>query len=102
MPDNQVGLSPESKQTALFQSLLSLKGLKFNSTEAEESCITGNVPSSLLEIGTVDEVKSYVKRLIDTCAKNGGYIMMNGATVENIKPENFKAMINTTKEYGVY
>jgi hypothetical protein len=68
----------------------------------EESCITGNVPSSLLEIGTAEEVKIYVRKLIDTCKKNGGYIMMNGAALENVKPENFKMMIDATKEYGVY
>jgi uroporphyrinogen-III decarboxylase len=68
----------------------------------EESCITGNVPSSLLEIGTIDEVKAFVKKLIETCKANGGYIMMNGATLDNVKPENLKDMKHTPKERGVY
>ncbi len=28
--------------------------------------------------------------------------MMNGAVIENAKQENVHAMIDTTKEYGVY
>ncbi len=65
-------------------------------------CITGNMPIDLLTIGTSKQVQDKVKELIDTCGKNGGYIMMNGAVIENVKPENVKAMIDTTKEYGVY
>jgi hypothetical protein len=66
------------------------------------SCITGNVPQSLLQIGTPDDVKGYVKRLIDTAGEGGGYIMMNGASIDEAKAENMKAMIDYTKEFGVY
>lgn len=34
--------------------------------------------------------------------KGGGYVMANGAFFDNVKPENVKAMIDFTKEYGVY
>lgn len=67
-----------------------------------EYCVTGNVPSSILELGKPDDVKKNVKTLIDTCRQDGGYIMMNGATIENVDPANVRAMIDTTKEYGVY
>ena len=66
------------------------------------ACITGNVPLSLLQIGTPDDVKDNVRKLIDTAGKDGGYIMMNGAVIDEAKPENVKAMIDYTKEYGVY
>ncbi|MFX1276175.1 MAG: uroporphyrinogen decarboxylase family protein [Promethearchaeota archaeon] len=65
-------------------------------------CIGGNVPISLLNVGTPQQVKDHVKNLIDTVGKDGGYIMMNGTVVEEAKPENVKAMINFTKEYGIY
>jgi hypothetical protein len=68
----------------------------------EESCLTGNISSSLLEIATVDDVKKEVKRLIEVCGKGGGYIMMNGASLDKCKVENMHAMIDATKEYGVY
>lgn len=66
------------------------------------SCITGNIPQSLLQIGTPDDVKNYVKKLIDTAGRDGGYIMMNGASIDEAKAENMKAMIDYTREFGVY
>jgi len=66
------------------------------------ACIAGNMPISLLKIGMPQEVKDYAKRLVDTAGKGGGYIMVNGAVIDESKPENLKAMIDFTKEYGVY
>jgi hypothetical protein len=33
--------------------------------------------------------------------KDGGYILSSSSTTERAKPENLKAMIEFTKEYGV-
>jgi len=66
------------------------------------ACIGGNVPNDLLSIGTPQQVKEYVKKLIDTCGQGGGYIVANGVSADNAKPENMKAMIDSTKEYGIY
>jgi uroporphyrinogen-III decarboxylase len=68
----------------------------------DSACIGGNIPSQLLSVGTSQEVKDYAKRLIDTAGKDGGYIMSNGAAIDRAQPGNFKAMIDFTKEYGVY
>ena len=68
----------------------------------ESNCIGGNVPPDLLAVGTPQQVKDYVKKLIDTCATGGGYILGNGTVIEQAKPENLHAMIDTAKEYGVY
>jgi hypothetical protein len=65
-------------------------------------CIEGNIPSSLLQVGTVQEVKDYCKKLIDVCGKGGGYILSPRSSTDKVKPENLKAMIEFTKEYGVY
>jgi hypothetical protein len=65
-------------------------------------CIEGNIPSSLLQIGTVEEVKDYCKKLIDGLAKGGGYILGPRSSTDEVKPENLKAMIEFTKEYGRY
>jgi hypothetical protein len=65
-------------------------------------CIGGNVPPGLLAVGTPQQVKDYTKKLIDTCAKGGGYILGNGTVIEQAKPENLHTMIDTAKEYGVY
>jgi hypothetical protein len=65
-------------------------------------CIAGNVPMDLLTVGTPQQVEAYVKKLIDTAGKGGGYILTNGAFFDDVKPENLKVMVDTTKEYGVY
>jgi len=65
-------------------------------------CLLGNMPSAMLELGTPQDVKDYAKKLIDTAGKGGGFIMSNGAFFDNAKPENVKAMVDFTKEYGVY
>ncbi|MBN1428234.1 MAG: hypothetical protein JXB07_07605 [Anaerolineae bacterium] len=68
----------------------------------DTACIFGNVPLSLLSVGTPEQVKAYCKDLIDTAGQGGGFIMANGAFFDDIKGENLKAMIDFTKEYGVY
>jgi hypothetical protein len=68
----------------------------------DHCCIEGNVPSSLLQIGSVEDVKDYCKKLIDVVGKGGGYILGPRSSTDEVKPENLKAMIEFTKEYGRY
>ena len=75
---------------------------KAKKTLGSVACLAGNMPSALLKLGTPQEVKDYAKKLIDTCSKGGGFIMSNGAFFDDAKPENVYAMIDFTKEYGVY
>lgn len=65
-------------------------------------CIFGNVPSSMLQLGTPQEIMDYCKKLIAHVGKGGGFIMANGAFFDEAKPENVKAMIDFTREYGLY
>jgi len=65
-------------------------------------CISGNVPTSLMVTGTPQAVKEYCRNLIEVCGKGGGYILAGGAQVDNGKPENFRAMLEAAREYGVY
>jgi uroporphyrinogen-III decarboxylase len=65
-------------------------------------CIMGNVPCSLLQTGSPQNVKDYCKKLIDVVGKGGGFIMAPRSAIDEVKPENLKAMIDFTKEYGVY
>jgi uroporphyrinogen-III decarboxylase len=66
------------------------------------ACLAGNVPSSMLSMGTPQQVKDYVKNLIDSCAAGGGYIVSNGAFFDEAKAENVRAMVDFTMEYGLY
>jgi len=65
-------------------------------------CIQGNVPSSLLQTGNPQDIKDYCKMLIDVVGRGGGFIMGPRSSIDEVKPENLKAMIDFTKEYGVY
>jgi uroporphyrinogen-III decarboxylase len=66
------------------------------------SCIVGNVPTSVVMTGTVEQVKENCRKLIEDCAPGGGYILGGGASVDKAKIENLRAMMDAAKEYGVY
>ena len=68
----------------------------------DTACIRGGVSNSLLCTGTPQEVKNHCKKLIDVVGEGGGFIMDAGAIIDEAKPENMKAMVDFTKEYGVY
>jgi len=65
-------------------------------------CIRGNFPVSLLQTGTVREVKEYTKKLIDVVGKDGGYIMAARGSLDEANPELVKVWMDFTREYGIY
>jgi uroporphyrinogen-III decarboxylase len=65
-------------------------------------CIAGNLPSSNIMTGTPELVKANCRKLIETCAPGGGYILAAGASVEKGDINNLHAMMNAAKEYGIY
>jgi hypothetical protein len=66
-------------------------------------CIAGNVPGSIVITGTPKQVKEECRKLIETCAPGGGYILAGGCTATETKnPANFRAFMEAAKEYGVY
>ncbi len=68
----------------------------------DKVCIKGNVPLSMMATGTPEDVVAYCKKLIDVVGRDGGYIMDAASSLDNAKTENVRAMIDFTKEYGVY
>ena len=64
--------------------------------------IGGNVPAGLILTGTPEGVKEYCKNLIDTVGQGGGYMMSWGPAMDEGKADTMHAMIDFTKEYGVY
>ncbi len=66
-------------------------------------CISGGIPNELLVLGKPDQVRERCKKVIDEVAQDGGYIMDASALILNdAKIENVKAMVDFTREYGVY
>ena len=64
--------------------------------------IGGNIPASMLATGTAEEVDTYCKNLVETCAPGGGFFLAPGAVIDQAKPENMHAFLRSTKKYGVY
>lgn len=75
---------------------------KVKDTIGKNGCIAGNIPSSMLNIASADEVRDYAKGIMEYCMKDGGYMMCNGAFFDEAKAENVKAFVDVAKEYGAY
>ena len=66
-------------------------------------CIMGNVPITLLQAGSPQDVEEYCKKLITVCGKDGGFILRCSTDyTQEAKPENVKAMIDSVNKYGWY
>lgn len=65
-------------------------------------CIMGNVPSILFQAGSPQETEEYCKQLIKDCGKGGGFILRSGSSIDEAKPANLKAMVDSVKKYGRY
>lgn len=88
---------PKGKAVCMFE-----KTDMFKAKEVlgDHICIQGNVPPSLLEFGTPQEVDAYCKELIEICGKGGGFILSAGSATDQARPENIKAMVDSTKKYN--
>jgi Uroporphyrinogen decarboxylase (URO-D) len=63
-------------------------------------CISGDVPASLLTLGTPEKVREYCQRLIDEVGRDGGFLLTTGCECPvDAKFENVKMMIDVAKNY---
>ncbi len=63
-------------------------------------CISGDVPASLLSLGTPAEVGQYCRRLIDEVGEGGGFMLTTGCECPmDVRPENLRAMVETGKSH---
>jgi hypothetical protein len=90
---------PKGKTVALFDRTDIFKAKK---VLGDRMCIAGNMPLSLLQIGTREQIKAYTKRLIDEVGEGGGFIMAANTELDYANPELVKFWMDLTKEYGVY
>jgi len=68
----------------------------------DTACLVGGPSGPMMNIGSPEEVKDYCKKVIDVVGKDGGFIMGVALPLITAKPENVKALVEFTKEYGVY
>jgi hypothetical protein len=66
------------------------------------SCIVGNFPMIMLEMGTPEQVTEKVKELLDICMPGGGYIFDCDGSIDIAKEENLDAMFEALVKYGNY
>ena len=61
-------------------------------------CLCGDVPASLLSLGSPQDVEAYCDRLIREVGEGGGFILSSGcSTPPDAKPENVKAMMDSVR-----
>ncbi len=66
-------------------------------------CLRGNLPASLLNVGTPEQVKEYCRKLIEKVGNGGGFILDGASGIpDDAKTENVMAMAEAVREYGVY
>jgi len=63
-------------------------------------CFGGNVPGSLLTMGTPEKVDAYVKDLLGDVAGDGGFLLGTGIVLDEADPACFKAFVEAGRRYG--
>jgi uroporphyrinogen-III decarboxylase len=92
---------PKAKVCACFD-VVDIK--KAKDILGDTMCFMGNIPPQILITGSTQEMKAYVRMLIDTFGDNGGLII-NGAASgipEEAAPENVRAITEAVLGYGRY
>lgn len=70
---------------------------------AGKLCLIGNIDVDMLQRGTAEEVVKDTKKHLKLLGPGGGYVVSSSnSIVRTIKPENYKAMVETTLKYGTY
>jgi hypothetical protein len=90
---------PRSSTVWIFEDIDMAKAKKIL---GDTACIAGNVPASLMHAGTPRDVKEYCRKLIETCAPGGGYILTGAAGMNEGNPDILRAYMEAAEEYGVY
>ncbi len=91
---------PKGKTAGMFQSS---DIFKVKEKLGDTMCIIGGMKNSLLQGGTPEQVRQRTKELCEVVGKGGGFIMQTEVgEMEGSKPENVRAWIEATREFGLY
>lgn len=95
---------PYFKELPARKCVLNLDGttdiLKAKELLGDHMCLMGDVPSTMLKLGTPEEVDAHCEKLIKEVGRDGGFILSSGCTIPiDAKPENVKAMLQSVQRY---
>lgn len=91
---------PKGKTAGWFQNS---NIFKVKEVVGDTMCIIGGMKNSLLQSGTVEEVRAYTRKVCEEVGKGGGFIMSPGVgEMEGSDPELVWAWADATREFGVY
>jgi uroporphyrinogen-III decarboxylase len=88
---------PPGKACYKFESINMVKARK---VLGDGIALRGGIPVSFLIMGTPNQVKEHVRRLIDTVAKKGAFIIDVSTILDDAKPENVKTLFDAVREFG--
>ncbi len=91
LPKSSVVWTMEKTDMALSKKIL-----------GNSACIAGNVTAAMLYTQTAKQIKEYARKLIETCAPGGGYILALGSGIDKCDPANLHAVVEAGLEYGKY
>lgn len=105
MDSDWTAFYPYLKELPARSCVLNLDGssdiFKAKEVLGDHMCIMGDMPATLLKLGTPDEVDDYCRRLITEVGAGGGFILSSGCTVPiDARPENVAAMLSSVINYG--
>jgi uroporphyrinogen-III decarboxylase len=64
----------------------------------DTACIQGNVPSSLMTTAPVEQLKAYCEDLLDIFKDKGGFILANGAVLDDSTDEHVRTLIEVVRK----
>jgi len=62
-----------------------------------QQCIKGNIPSSLMTVGSLDDLRKYCEDLLELFADTGGFILANGAVIDKSDDDHIRTLIEVVR-----
>lgn len=91
---------PKGKTIGMFQSTDLFKA---KDVIGDTICLWGGMPNSMLQSGSVEEIRDRTKKLCQVVGKGGGFVMGTQiGEMEGSRPDLVRAWVQATKEFGTY
>jgi len=91
---------PKGKSIGSFQDS---DMFKVKDVIGDTMCIFGGMPIPLLAGGTPEQVRAHTKKVCAEVGAGGGFVMASSVMeLEGCQPENIRAWVDATHEFGVY